>query len=139
MKKVKDIMKSNLVSVKPETTLDKALELLLDENINHLPVLDPNEHLVGIVSDRDMRIAMDSPFLGLYPDNMKDRLHNRVIGDIMQCALQMIDENSDVLQAAQQIRKHKVGSLLVLNAEKKLVGILTEKDLVDHLIDLLQS
>jgi acetoin utilization protein AcuB len=53
---VKDVMKSPVLSVGPETTLEEAYRLLLEKGIRHLPVLK-NGKLLGIVTDRDIRLA----------------------------------------------------------------------------------
>jgi acetoin utilization protein AcuB len=53
---VKDVMKSPVLSVGPETTLEEAYRLLLEKGIRHLPVLKDGK-LLGIITDRDIRLA----------------------------------------------------------------------------------
>jgi acetoin utilization protein AcuB len=60
-KVVGDIMKQPVVTTTPTTTLDKALASMLSSRIQRLPVLDENQQLVGIITDRDVRLAADSP------------------------------------------------------------------------------
>jgi acetoin utilization protein AcuB len=55
------IMHSYLVTVPPDTTIIKAKDIVAKKRINHLLVVDKNEELVGIVSDRDIKQSWASP------------------------------------------------------------------------------
>ena len=57
---VQNWMTSDVVSVTPDTTLLKLGKLMRDKKVRRLPVLDENEHVVGIISDRDVRDASPS-------------------------------------------------------------------------------
>ncbi len=58
---VKDLMSKNPITVTPNTLLREVIATMKANNIRHLPVLDQNR-LVGMVTDRDVRLAMNSPF-----------------------------------------------------------------------------
>jgi len=55
------IMHTDLVTVPPDTTIIKAKDIIAKKRINHLLVVDKNEELVGIVSDRDIKQSWASP------------------------------------------------------------------------------
>ena len=63
---VSERMATELITVDPEMSIVSAKELMTEKNIRHLPVIDGEGKLIGIVSDRDMRDAMPSttPFRG---------------------------------------------------------------------------
>jgi acetoin utilization protein AcuB len=54
-------MHTDLVTVPPDTTIIKAKDIIAKKQINHLLVVDKNEELVGIVSDRDIKQSWASP------------------------------------------------------------------------------
>ena len=58
---VSDIMTKKPVTARLDTTLREALEMMQQNNCHHLPVLGTNGHLIGILSDRDCRTALNSP------------------------------------------------------------------------------
>jgi acetoin utilization protein AcuB len=57
------ISKQQLIVVSPKETLEKAFAVMLKYNIRHLPAVDDQGELVGMISDRDIRLAADSPIL----------------------------------------------------------------------------
>ncbi|MFW5690851.1 MAG: CBS domain-containing protein, partial [Chloroflexota bacterium] len=56
-----DIMTRSPVTIRPDAMLGEALEIMDQVGCRHLPVLSAEKHLVGIVSDRDCRLALNSP------------------------------------------------------------------------------
>ncbi len=57
---VKEIMKKKVISLKKHNTIADALSLLHKHHIRHIPIVDDDQHLIGIVSDRDIRDASPS-------------------------------------------------------------------------------
>ncbi len=135
---VRDLMTPNPITVRPDTQLDEALSLMLNNNVRRLPVVDEDGRLVGIVSDRDLRLAADSPFLQETPDEVLEHLAQHRVGEIMHTALHTIEETAPVVEAAKLMRVARVGGLPVVNRTGNLVGIITRSDLIDHLIRILE-
>lgn len=81
---VRDQMSKDLITVSPKLTLFEAKEQMRKNNIRHLPVVDENGKLLGIVSDRDMRDAMPSTLLRK-PDYKitLSKITNKPVKDIM--------------------------------------------------------
>ncbi|MGD8531327.1 MAG: CBS domain-containing protein, partial [Syntrophobacterales bacterium] len=93
--------------------------------IRHLPVVDGEEHLVGWVSDTDLR--------GVFMASMIEEL---TVGDVM-IADPITVSSTDVLeQAALLITKHKIGGMPVLE-DGKLVGIITVVDILEAFVDIM--
>ncbi len=122
---VRDIMRSPVVSISPEITLEDAYRIMQERSIRHLPVLERNE-LVGIVTDRDLRLATSalavSPFL---PGSR--------VAEVMCRTPQTADPVDAVEDAARTMRERKIGCLPVLE-DSRLVGIITGIDLLDAIM-----
>ncbi len=97
----------------------EARALLNKHRIRHLPVVQ-NHQLVGIVTDRDLRSAPASA---------------RTVSDVMTAKPVVIIPDAPVDEAARVLRAHKIGALPVVEG-KRLVGILTETDVLDAFVDL---
>ena len=57
---VEEIMKTNVITLTQNHSINDAYKLMLHHKIRHLPIVDENKHLLGIVSDRDIRDALPS-------------------------------------------------------------------------------
>ena len=135
---VQDIMSVDPITVYTDTALDEALSVMLSNNIRRLPVVDEENRLVGIVSDRDLRLAADSPFLQETPDEVVNNLSHHTVSEIMRTALHTVEEDEPIVEAAKLMRVARVGGLPVVDERERLVGIITRTDLVDHLIRILE-
>lgn len=137
MTRVAEIMTENPVTVQPSQSIDTAITLMRQGNFRRLPVVE-NGRLVGIVTDRDMRRATNSPILlhEKWYDNFL--LEHIEVGACMTPNPVTISPDADVLEAAVTMRSRKVGGIPVLRGGV-LVGIITETDLLDHLIELLEA
>jgi acetoin utilization protein AcuB len=129
--RIEDIMRKKLVTAKPTTTIGDALLLLRHNRIRHLPVLE-NEQLVGIVSDRDLRDALPSCLIAHEDD---DTIVKKPVSDIMHEQVITAHPLDFIEDAAVQIYEHKIGSLPVVEGTR-LVGMITESDLFNSLIEL---
>lgn len=136
--RVRDIMSSDPITVTADTTLDEALSLMVDNAVRRLPIVDGDGTLVGIVSDRDLRLAADSPFLRETPDEVIGNLAHHTVEEIMRTVLHTIEQDEPIVEAAKLMRVARVGGLPVVDAQDRLVGVVTRTDLVDHLIRILE-
>ena len=62
---IRELMTGGLITVRRETSVQAARDLMTKEQIRHLPVTDPQGNLVGIVTDRDIRLNLPSPATSL--------------------------------------------------------------------------
>lgn len=129
------IMSTDLVTVTPEDTLATVRTLMHDNRIHHVPVVQGEDELVGLVTLTDVLAATDS----ILRDD-ESRLHATEIrvADIMKRDLATIDEHASLRQAALFIEKHQIGCLPVVTAGK-LRGIVTDTDFVGVAINLLEQ
>ncbi|HXX35354.1 MAG TPA: CBS and ACT domain-containing protein [Thermodesulfobacteriota bacterium] len=125
------------VSIRPDASFFDAHALIRVKGIRHLPVVDKDERLVGIVTDRDIREAApsDAPLLSIQELNyLLDKLK---VSAFMTPKEKLITITPDALveEAVQLMHDHKIGCLPVLEGGK-LHGIFTETDALDHLVDV---
>ncbi len=116
---VKEIMTREVEVIHADSTLEEAAKKMKDLDIGPLPVCE-NDRLVGMLTDRD--IAVRSTAQG--EDPTRDRVRDVMTPEVIYCF-----EDQDVAVAAQLMKKKQVRRLLVLNRDKRLVGILSLDDL----------
>jgi acetoin utilization protein AcuB len=121
---VRDIMVTDLVTVSPEESSRKAYQLMRDRRFRHLPVVDRGR-LVGVLSERDLRPALLSPGLA-----------EATVRELMSETLTTVAPDASVEDAASLLVVKKIGCLPVVDGDR-LVGIVTETDLLAVLVELL--
>ncbi len=129
------IMTTDLITVPPSATLAEARELMHDHRIHHLPVVDANDGLVGLLTLTDVLAASDSR---LRAKDSRMRAKNITISEVMTTDIATVEESASLRQAALFLEKHKIGCLPVMNGEK-LRGIITDTDFVGVAINLLEQ
>lgn len=129
--RIEEIMRKRIVTVTTETTIGEALSLLRGNRIRHLPVIN-GEQLVGIISDRDLRDALPSSLCK--HDDDSDVLQ-KTVKEIMQKEVITAHPLDFIEDAAKTVYDYKVGSLPVVEGPK-LVGIITESDILNSLVEL---
>jgi len=129
------IMSTDLVTVTPLDTLATARNLMHDKKIHHLPVLDANEKLVGLVTLTNVLAATDSI---LRDAENRIKATEIVVGDIMVRDVATVREDASLRQAALFLEKHRIGCLPVVN-DGDLRGIVTDTDFVGVAINLLEQ
>ena len=123
------------VAVSPGQSLAEALRLTREHRIRHLPVVEGGE-LVGIVSDRDIRLAMPSP-LAAGDAESTARVSETPVSAIMAREVITIGPWDAVEDAARLLHRHRIGALPVVDAHGRLLGILSETDVLDAFVELL--
>lgn len=135
---VKDRMRPRPITVTPDDTLADALRLTRAHRIRHLPVVLPTGELAGILSDRDIRLAMPSP-LTVSDDERAGFLERTPIGAVMIREVITVSPLETIEDAARTLHRHRISSLPVVNARGDLEGILTETDILHAFVHLLGS
>ena len=130
---VRSRMTSHVHTASPDTTLAEALSMTREHRIRHLPIME-EDRLVGIVTDRDLRLAIP-PIWADEHDELMQALHTRSVGELMITDIVTLQPDTPVEDAARLFYTHHVGCLPVLE-EGRLVGILTETDLLRAFAEL---
>ena len=129
------IMTTDLITLLPTANLAEARELMHRHKIHHLPVVNDDNTLIGLVTLTNLLAATDSVLRD--PDN-SIRPEDVVVKDIMVTDVATVDEHASLRQAALFLEKHRIGCLPVVT-EGMLKGIITETDFVAVAINLLEQ
>ena len=133
--RVKDFMTGSPISVPPSTPVADARELMGRHRVRHLLVLD-GERLVGIVTDRDIRLNLPSPATSLSVWEINYLLAKLTVGEVMTKDVITMGPDRPVSDAVHLMLEHKIGGVPVLEAGR-VVGIITETDLLRALPSVL--
>jgi acetoin utilization protein AcuB len=123
-------MQTSVIRAAMDATLGEAMTLCFQHRIRHLPIINDEGKLVGLVTDRDLRFYI-SHRLGTIMENNSDReaLHHRLHVMMVRRFISSRPETT-VTQAARLMLDNRIGCLPVIDAENRLVGIITTGDLL---------
>ncbi len=127
------IMRTELITVSPETTLVEAKELLEQNNIDHLLVVKKGK-LVGVISDRDLKQNWASPATTLSAHELHYLLQKVTVGMIMVKTVVTASPATTIERAAYIMQIHDISSLPVVDNDE-LVGIVTSTDVMGVLLN----
>lgn len=126
---VSDIMTEKPVTILRDESLKTALARMEENGCQHLPVLDNEGHLVGILSDRDCRKALQQPILLREHWEETDLIDHIPVRSLMTAAPIVVEPNTSASEAARLMLIHHISSLPVMRGET-LVGIITKSDIL---------
>jgi acetoin utilization protein AcuB len=137
---VGEIMTKDVITITPTSSIGAAIELMRQHGFRRLPVVE-EDRLIGIVTDRDLRQATNSPLV------LRERWYSEFLLDAIKVRSCMtadpitVDPSTPVVDAARRLRQHKIGGLPVVAADDshRVVGMVTVTDMLDCLIHLLAS
>jgi acetoin utilization protein AcuB len=134
---MREKIQRNPVTISPEASFFEARSLIHEKGIRHLPVVDKNNHLVGIITDRDIREAAPSDATLLSVQELNYLLGKLKVRSIMTPKEKLITITPDTIieEAVQLMHDHKIGCLPIIEG-KKLYGIFTETDALAHFVDI---
>lgn len=129
---VKDYMTKHPVVIKEEEPVSRVGELLNTEKFRHLPVVNDQQEVVGMISDRDLRNIQTA--LDFVRDVLKEEGEKLRVKDIMHATPITISPDSSLKEAAQLINQQKIGALIVTEGSK-IAGILSYTDILRAFIE----
>ena len=127
--RVQDIMTISCITAPPQMPVLEARQMMLEKRIRHLLVTDGTK-LVGIVTDRDIRLNLPSPATSLSVWEINYLLARMTLANVMSKTVVTISPAQDAREAAQLMLDRKIGALPVVGNGQQLVGIITETDLL---------
>jgi len=139
---VGDIMRTRLITVTPDVDLGEALAAMADHGVRRLPVVKTvagDSVLQGIVTDRDLRLAVGSPYAHADVGDVVEDLRRLTVAHVMTRDVITVFPSATVAQAARLMLAHRIGGLPVIEQEEGrpfLVGIVTRSDLLQVLVDV---
>jgi len=131
---VSKIMTRNPVFIHPELSLSDARSLMDKEKIGHLPVLNKNNQLMGLIASVDLKKAGPSPATSLDMYEISYLLSKITVENVMVKKVITVDENEKIEEAARIMADNGIGCLPVMNGAL-LVGIITDSDIFHFFIN----
>jgi len=110
---VKDLMSSSVACAAPEDTLERIIFIMKSEDVGILPVCDKQNHVLGVITDRDVILR-------------QDKAHTA--SELMSENVITVNAGDDIHQAALKFSKHGIHRLPVIE-NQRLIGILSLKDM----------
>ena len=128
--RVSEVMTRGVECVRPGDSIRTAAHRMRDLDVGPMPVCGDNDRLAGMLTDRD--IAIRAVAEGKDPNSTK-------VQDVMTPGIHYCFEDDDVEEAAARMKEHQIRRLVVLNRDKRLVGIVSLGDLAvdtgdEHLV-----
>jgi len=117
---VKDVMTRGVECVRPRDSIAQAAEKMRERNVGSLPVCGYDDHLAGVITDRDVTVRSTANS----SDPAETLVATVMTPDVIYCF-----EDQDVGAAVKLMKEKQVRRLVVLNRDKRLVGIVSLGDL----------
>lgn len=125
MQSIKQTMTKKLVTIPWGSTLAEADELMGEKRIRHLPVIDEDGDVLGILAKKDVSTLISSKSL--------------TVEKVMMAPVEYVDEEVSLRSAILKMLEKKISCLLISNSEGQAVGILTTDDLLWYLAHMLSE
>lgn len=132
---IEAVMSTELKTIGPSATLAEARERMQEHRIHHLPVVEGDGTLVGLLTLTDVLRATDS---FLREQDERIRAADVRVADVMTTDIATVSSNAGLRQAALFLEKYRIGCLPIVDDEK-LIGIITDTDFVAVAINLLEQ
>jgi len=134
---IREKMLRTPVTILPDASFYEARAIIRDRGIRHLPVVDQNNELVGIITDRDIREAAPSDATTLSVHELNYLLGKLKVSAFMTPKEKLITITPETIieKAVQLLHDHKIGCLPIVEGNK-LVGIITETDVLEIFVDV---
>lgn len=145
----KDIMTKDVITVRPEEKVENAARMLIDNKISGIPVVDENNHVLGIITEKDLMIKASElkvPFyLTLFdsiiflenPIRFNNDLKKYTASDVKEAMTEKVysvEEDTSVTEVVAIMQKHRVNRVPVLR-HGKLIGIISRNDVLKAMVE----
>lgn len=132
MIKVSDWMSRGVLAVEAFDSIAVARQIMAKHRVNQLPVVE-GEKLVGIVTDRDIRDAYPTSIMINRAKEIDKFAESYTVEEVMAYNVMSVRPQTPLAAAIKLLRRHRIGSLPVVEKEK-LVGIITRSDILDFIL-----
>lgn len=126
----RDLMTESPAVIDVTATLRSAIERLQALDVRHLPVVDADGELVGMISDRDLRALSIPYFLDAENAASIRGALDASVASIMSTDVIAVDEEADVAEIIDLMLDNKIGAVPVVDADRALVGIVSYVDVL---------
>ncbi|ENO3939970.1 CBS domain-containing protein [Aeromonas veronii] len=137
MMTLSEIMTEHPFTLGPSNSVKQAMDLMQQERIRHIPIVDEQHHLQGLVTLTDILATRESKLLLISPEREAEFTDSVQLDEIMTRQVASVDPHAGIKEAALYLQRHRYGCLPVLKG-RKLIGIVTESDFISVAINLLE-
>lgn len=131
---VRDLMTTDLFTLSKDDNLKTLEDMMKWRAIRHIPVVDEEHHVVGLVTHRDLLKYSISGFANVEEEE-KDAINRSIpVSSIMKTNIHSIPPDTSLQDAAKMMLKYKFGCLIIVENEK-LAGIITEADFMKFFVE----
>ncbi len=127
--RVRELMTGALITARPDMPVLDARHLMIEKRIRHLLVTNESGELLGIVTDRDIRLNLPSQATSLSVWELNYLLTRLMVGKVMTQSVITVGPDREARDAAVLMLDHRIGALPVVDGGR-LIGIVTETDLL---------
>lgn len=135
---VRDLMTRHPLTLSSEATLGEAAALMSAHDIRAVPVVDDGD-LVGIITDRDLKMALGPDARSLDVDQVDPRQLDGSVDWFMTEGVVTVAEDLDLAAAGRRILELRVGALPVVGGDGELSGILSATDFLRWAVERLEA
>lgn len=130
-------MTKNVCTVQPDFPVSKAFQILTEQKHSQLPVIDKNNKLIGLVTEKLLAEVNPSKATSLSVYEISYLLSKTKVKDIMKTGVFKINQNKLIEDAALIMKENLIGSLPVVDDDNNLVGIVTRVDIFKAFIEIM--
>jgi acetoin utilization protein AcuB len=137
MTDAKDLMSNKVITILDTSMILDAEKLMKKHNIRHLPVMNQEGRLMGMLNDRDLQMAFNLNLGGSSGGiNIKSKLN---VEHFMTWPIHTVDENTPVRDLVNVMVNEKISAVVVNSRQHYIKGIITTQDLLKYLVTLIDS
>lgn len=127
------LMRRQVSTLRKKSTLLEAVELTLREQVRHIPIVDKRDRVVGIVSDTDLRNAVGDLRGSVDRRRNRRRMADIRLGKLMSRKPALVGPDANLGEMASLMIERSVPALLVVDADEKLLGVVSDAELLGQL------
>jgi len=145
----KDVMTKDVITVRPEEKVENAARILLDNKISGIPVVDEHNHVLGIITEKDLMIKARELMVPFYltlfdsiiflenPIRFNNDLKKYAASDVKEAMtdkVYSVEEDTPVTDVVAIMQKRRINRVPVLR-HGKLIGIISRNDILKAMVD----
>lgn len=135
---IDEFMTPEPYTLRESDSINDAWEVMIGKHIRHIPIVDSDNHVLGLVTQRDVLAATEPGAIREAERASHEVRSNTTLADIMVRDVSVIQQTDSLRRAALYLQSHKYGCLPVVS-EDRLVGIITDSDFIDIAINLIEQ
>ncbi len=134
---VKNWMKTNVITTTKGDSFYKVAKSMKNMKIRHMPVVNKDGKVIGMISDRDVKLASPSAATSLSKGEIGYLLEKITVAEIMNHQLFIVKSDTTIEYASKIMKENKIGALPVIGEGGKIIGIISTIDVLEAFYDVM--